>query len=637
MKTPIISFLFWLLFPCLLLSQQKTQYAASRIAPGMLINANEVIRSDYGEFIVHSKEAGTVYRKTVVTILNEDSRANHLFFPYSNQKKVRKIDISIYDARGNEIRKVKRSDLEDYSAIADYSIYDDARYKYYQVNHYAYPFTIEYEYEEDLSGIPFASFPNWFIQSDYNCSVESSVFKMKLPKDMDFYYRVLNREDQVIESQEKKSDVYTWAFTNVPALNREINMPPGAEVFPVIITAPNQFKIDKYEGSMSSWEEFSAFIHQLFDGKDELPDDFVQEIKSKTRQAVSSREKVEILYRYLQENYRYVSVQLDLGGWQPFDANYVYHNKFGDCKALTNFMAAMLKVVGVKAYPALIGNGSMFYQVTEDFTTPIFNHVILYIPEIDYWLECTSNRYPPNYVGSGNANRQALLIKEKGGHLVKTPELTSEENRREGKTQIRFREDASASIRTTIVTWGDQHEIYRAIESEMTEFETRKWLEENSTIPSVSFQAFTVESRQQLPETSITYEAESRRYGAVAGKRIFLPMNVINNSKNIPPKQENRQFPVVIKNGFKDVDTISFDLPSGYVVESIPEKETVFTNDFGSFRLQINLSGNYLEVVREVEIRRSVLPPEKYTDYRNFFKQIAKADSQKIVLVKERP
>lgn len=603
----------------------------------MLINANEVVRSDNGEFVVHSKEAGTMYRKTVVTILNEDSKANHLFFPYSNQQKVRKIEISIYDALGELIRKVKRSDLEDYSAIADYSIYDDARYKYYRANHYSYPYTIEYAYEEDLSGIPFASFPNWFVQSDYYCSVESSVFKIKLPKNMVFHYRVLNAADQIIKGQEKKSDVYSWAYTDIPALPREINMSSGAEVFPVIITAPGQFKIDKYEGSMVSWEEFSAFIHQLFEGKDELPEGFVEEIKSKTSEAGSTQEKVEILYRYLQENYRYVSVQLDLGGWQPFDANYVYHNKFGDCKALTNFMAAMLKVVGVKAYPALIGNGSMFYEVTEEFTTPIFNHVILYIPEIDYWLECTSNRYPPNYVGSGNANRQALLIKAKDGQLVKTPELTSEENRREGKTYIRFRNDGSATIQTTIVTRGDQHELYRAIESEMTEFETRKWLEENSTIPSVSFQGFSVKSREKLPETSFTYEAESRRYGAVAGKRIFLPMNVINNSKSIPPKQENRQYPVVIENGFRDVDTISFDLPQGYVVESIPEEETVFTTDFGSFRLLINLSGNRLEVVRVVEIRRSVLPPEKYADYRNFFKQIAKADSQKIVLVKERP
>lgn len=620
----------------MLLSQRVEEYAIDNIDPELWNNANEVIRSAYGEFEVHSSEEGTAFYKTAVTILNEESKADHLYFPYSNHQKINKISIRIYDAFGKLIRKVKRTDIEDYSAITDYSIYDDNRYKYYRASHFSYPYTVEYEYEEKLTGIPFASFPNWYIQSSYYCSVESSVFKFKLPKGMNVHYRVLNIEDQIQKSQEKELTVLTWKFNDIPALVEEANMPLATDIFPSILTAPDHFKIDKFEGGMSSWEEFSAFIHKLFEEKDKLPETLVEEIKSMTRNAHTEKEKIDILYDYLQKNYRYVSVQLDIGGWQPFDAEYVYRNKYGDCKALTNFMAAMLKVVGIESRPALISNGNLFYRVSEDFTIAVFNHVILYVPSQDYWLECTSNRYPPNYIGSGNANRQALLIQAQKGRLIKTPSLTFKENIREGKTIIEFRGDGSADIKTNITTRGSKHEIFRAIESELTETEIRKWLENETAIPSVNFKFFNLTSADNIPESSFTYEAESRRYGAIAGKRIFLPLNVINNYKNIPPEQQRRKYPIELRKGFVEVDTIIFQLPQGYAVESIPVDEVVVDTDFGNFRMKVKQDRDQLIVFRRLEVRRAQLAPELYADYRNFFKLVAKADSHKAVLIKKR-
>src|SRR5690606_2173354 len=133
--------------------------------------------------------------------------------------------------------------------------------------------------------------------------------------------------------------------------------PAASELLPTIMVSPSLFEAESYTGSMSSWNDFGIFMNMLYQGRDELTPIMKANVGELTANAKTDREKIDALYRYMQKNMRYVSVQLGIGGWQPFDAKYVEANKYGDCKALSNFMKALLKEVGIPAYPVLIYNG----------------------------------------------------------------------------------------------------------------------------------------------------------------------------------------------------------------------------------------------------------------------------------------
>ena len=52
-------------------------------------------------------------------------------------------------------------------------------------------------------------------------------------------------------------------------------------------------------------------------------------------------EKAKIVYKYMQEKTRYISVQVGIGGFKPMLAKDVDRLGYGDCKALSNYTKAL--------------------------------------------------------------------------------------------------------------------------------------------------------------------------------------------------------------------------------------------------------------------------------------------------------
>src|SRR5690606_4540730 len=95
---------------------------------------------------------------------------------------------------------------------------------------------------------------------------------------------------------------------------------------------------------------------------------------------------------------------------------------YGDCKALSNYMVALLGSVGIKGYYSLIMAGENFTPLQTDFPSSQFNHVVVAVPNGSdtLWLECTSQTQPFGYLGSFTDDRYALMILDDGATLVKT-------------------------------------------------------------------------------------------------------------------------------------------------------------------------------------------------------------------------
>ncbi|RYZ17383.1 MAG: DUF3857 domain-containing protein, partial [Sphingobacteriales bacterium] len=350
--------------------------------------------------IVDAGETITTTRYAI-TILNEkgDGYASLVEY-YSKLRQVKSIEGRLYDAEGKLLKTLKSKEVLDLSAVDDNNLIDDNRRKFHQFHYKTYPYTVEYEVETKSNNTMF--FPAWIPQEGQYLSVEQSSFTVVCPEAYELRFRAYNHNAAPVMGNDKNSKTYSWETRNLPALTRPFASPAWHELTTVVYFGPTKFEIEGYKGNMSSWSEIGKFQYALNARRDDLPDAVTKKVKELTAGVTDPAEKVRILYKYLQQNTRYVSIQLGIGGWRPLEASFVAQKGYGDCKALTNYMFAMLKEAGIPSNPVLIQSGDDPDYFIEDFPSVRFNHVILCVPMATdtIWLECTSQSAPAGYLGT---------------------------------------------------------------------------------------------------------------------------------------------------------------------------------------------------------------------------------------------
>ncbi|NEN22232.1 transglutaminase domain-containing protein [Cryomorpha ignava] len=132
---------------------------------------------------------------------------------------------------------------------------------------------------------------------------------------------------------------------------------------PIVYIVPEIFEYGNIIGSFSSWQDYGVWMNQLWEGRSVLSKSSVDAINKLIVDNLDREDLAKAIYKYTQQNMRYVSISLGLGGLQTMSAKETAKMGYGDCKALSNFTAAAMNHAGIEAYPALIYGGSRSLKV----------------------------------------------------------------------------------------------------------------------------------------------------------------------------------------------------------------------------------------------------------------------------------
>ncbi len=333
---------------------------------------------------------------------------------------------------------------------------------------------------------------------------------------------------------------------------------------------------------------------------------------------------------------RYVSIQVGIGGYQPFEASMVDQTGYGDCKALSNYMVSMLALVGIEANYALINAGHDEPKWDVDFPSAHFNHATVFVPNKSdtIWLECTSQTNPFGYTGSFTGDRKALAITDKGAKIVRTPVYAADKNIQSCTAEVfvEAKGNARAKIKTTYS--GLQYEnggLYFILDNQYDD--QKKWLQKNTDIPSFDINSFSmINKKNKIPSAIVNVDLTLNRLATNSGKRLFLTPNLLNRSTFIPEKVENRKTNVIRKTAYMDFDTIRYHIPGEMYPEFLPEPIRLKSR-FGEYEATFKLDQGDVIYTRKMIIRKGEFPPESYNELIEFYKNINKADNLKLVFL----
>src|SRR5205814_798261 len=174
--------------------------------------------------------------------------------------------------------------------------------------------------------------------------------------------------------------------------------------------------------TFASWEEMGRWYAALEKDRRQPTPEIRARAAELTKGKTNDLDKIEALYDFVGPNFRYVSLSLGVGRFQPHAAAEVLHNEYGDCKDKHTLLASLLEASGYHASSVLINSGR---KLDPDVPSPSqFDHVFTMLPlgKEEVWMDSTTEVAPFRLLSSVLRKKQALIIPQSGTpHLEETP------------------------------------------------------------------------------------------------------------------------------------------------------------------------------------------------------------------------
>ncbi len=467
-----------------------------------------------------------------------------------------------------------------------------------------------------------------YFQERYPVQVSSMVAKIPVGRKVKIKAYHMNIAPQI--THEKDYVVYKWKETKVPALEEEPSMPPQDQLAKKVVIT-----------SISSWDQVAQWYYSL--ARNALqPDEQVKRTVHSIIKGTKNREEaIQRIYNFVAQHIRYVGMEFGINGYKPHLASAVLKNRYGDCKDHATLLIAMLRAIGVKAYPVLIPTQEMANLDPDTPRPSAFDHEIA-AAKVNgrlLFMDTTAEVTPFGGLPPDDQGRKVLVIEGKRGVLASTPMFPPNRNAEnyngrftllpngdlQGEFAFHYRGVYADSERYTLITSTPQ-----AVKRHIDKLAT-------GISPGFTVTSYQLSPFQELnhPEVSVTIRGKDRLYATKTAHMLILhpPIPGYARLASLVAPQ-NRRYPFVVGYKMTKKAQITLQVPHGYKVFFLPEAFN-FQNRVGNLRIFWQRHGRMIQCTCRLTLNQAIVPVSLYNQMRELFNLTVKALKNQVIILEQ--
>jgi tetratricopeptide (TPR) repeat protein/transglutaminase-like putative cysteine protease len=386
--------------------------------------------------------------------------------------------------------------------------------------------------------------------------------------------------------------------------------------------------------TFTSWEAVGSWYASLERDRRQPSADIRAKADELTKGSTTDLAKIEALYDYVAKNFRYVSLSLGVGRYQPHAAADVFHNQYGDCKDKHTLLASMLAAEGFQASSVLINSSR---KLDPDVPSPAqFDHVITLLPlgKEEVWMDTTTEVAPFRLLSFNIRKKQALVIPASGpAHLEETPADPPFPNRQLQTIDATVNDLGKIQAHVTFDVRGDTELLMRMIFRRVPNAQWQHLVETMNNAAGLDGDISNLkvsdpaETRQPFV---FSYDLSKANYLDWSKKKSELDLPLAQFSLNDADEDDTGP----------DAEPIQFGPPGTYVYRLkivLPSKDAIrgplpfnMKRDYAEYSAVYKIDGSTFTAERTLTMRERELPAARTSDYLAFRRAVGSDLGQRL-------